>query len=587
MTRCVVIDVETTGTDPQHDQIVWLALATVEANKETQRWSTLLSPGTEGRTHVKSATLKGRPQFIDVVDKLTGLLNNSIFVAHNAAFDHAFLAAAYTRSGFEVPEVPTLCTLRLTRFLEVPVASFSLVDCCAHFGIQHQKTHNAEEDVEATVKLLQQLLTVAYERGWSSIECLTKALAIDRQQDRDLHYDINFDEILAQILIEKANWRPTDEPFEEAFNRYVENLQTQRREAYAKMTPEHREAHQLKDVLDKNDKRASTWLPVLRALESAGCPELPDAWTDYAKCISGPKRNAKRAVHAINVALEWHFSASEVRRDRIDEAVNWLCIICNEAGLSDVLIENYCRWGPQLALLPACGQCGDAFSGCLGGRACTRADLSTACTHAALDIYAETETDLGTIESRAQMVLPLLAQEANLEPYADLRFELSTQLATHERTKKALVIWRGLIDHARAGTVPRLIARSARLASRILAEGDCDTAVEVASVMVAFARNQSDIELFWVAADTLGGCLERSNRLSEAKQIWLESVESGSNIFDTFDRLSLALEREKNFAAAARVCRDGWSRISVDMRRYKYTERLKRREERCQSHTSR
>jgi hypothetical protein len=36
-------------------------------------------------------------------------------------------------------------------------------------------------------------------------------------------------------------------------------------------------------------------LPVLTALEAAGCPEVADAWVEYARCMEGPARNARRA----------------------------------------------------------------------------------------------------------------------------------------------------------------------------------------------------------------------------------------------------------------------------------------------------
>jgi hypothetical protein len=105
------------------------------------------------------------------------MLQDGVLVAHNAPFDVAFLAAEYKRAGLAMPEVPAICTLRLARRLGLEVASFSLADCCAHFGIPHQRRHRADEDVEATVQLLQQLLPLASARGWDSVDALADALA--------------------------------------------------------------------------------------------------------------------------------------------------------------------------------------------------------------------------------------------------------------------------------------------------------------------------------------------------------------------------------------------------------------------------
>jgi hypothetical protein len=55
------------------------------------------------------------------------------------------------------------------------------------------------------MQLLQQLLPLASARGWSSVKALEAALApFDRAGD--LVFEINVDEILAELLIEKAGW---------------------------------------------------------------------------------------------------------------------------------------------------------------------------------------------------------------------------------------------------------------------------------------------------------------------------------------------------------------------------------------------
>ena len=88
-----------------------------------------------------------RDCFADVALRLTGMLQDGVLVAHNAPFDVAFLAAEYKRAGLAMPEVSAICTLRLARRLGLEVASLSLVDCCAHFGIPHQRRHRADEFV--------------------------------------------------------------------------------------------------------------------------------------------------------------------------------------------------------------------------------------------------------------------------------------------------------------------------------------------------------------------------------------------------------------------------------------------------------
>lgn len=151
MTRYVVFDTETTGIAPERDRVVWVAAAIVEDRNVTQRWSTFLDPGPNSRLRVAGIDLAGQPTFADIALRLTDMLQDGVLVAHNAPFDVAFLVAEYKPGGSTMPEVPAICTLRLARRLGLEVASFSLVDCWAHFGIPHQRRHRADEDVEATV----------------------------------------------------------------------------------------------------------------------------------------------------------------------------------------------------------------------------------------------------------------------------------------------------------------------------------------------------------------------------------------------------------------------------------------------------
>ena len=95
---------------------------------------------------------------------------------------------------------------------------------------------------------------------------------------------------------------------------------------------------------------------------------------EYARRIQGPARNAKRVLAALRHALQLYLSSAEVTRTAVNDAVTWINITCDDAHLPDELIATYQAFGPRLAALPPCGECGDLTSGCLGGGACTRAN---------------------------------------------------------------------------------------------------------------------------------------------------------------------------------------------------------------------
>jgi len=113
--RYVVLDVETTGLSPQRDRVLELALATVDGSgRVIEEWATRINPqGPVGATHIHGITaadVARAPVFSDVLGEVTHRLTGGAVVAHNAAFDLAFLRAEFARvlrqgscriSGFE------------------------------------------------------------------------------------------------------------------------------------------------------------------------------------------------------------------------------------------------------------------------------------------------------------------------------------------------------------------------------------------------------------------------------------------------------------------------------------------------------
>jgi DNA polymerase-3 subunit epsilon len=584
MTRYVVLDTETTGISPERDRIVWVAVAVLEHRSVTERWSTFLDPGPDSRVRVAGIGLAGQPTFADVARRLTDMLHGGVLVAHNAPFDVAFLAAEYKRVGTAMPDVAVICTLRLARRLELEVASFSLVDCCAHFGIPHQRRHRADEDVEATMRLLQQLLPLASDRGWNSVDALVDALA---PSSGDLVYTfrINLDEVLARWLIEKAGWRPGEESADEAMARYGRRRRAERDAAYARMRPEHRAAHQRKDALEPDEVRASAWLPVLQALEAADCPEVADAWVEYARRLQGPAHNAKGVLEALHRALDLYFSSAEVTRAAVDDAVRWIRITCDDAELPDKLIEAYQTFGPRLAALPPCGECGGLATGCLGGGACMKADLASPAAWATfrVDFDAGENENPATVERRARAVLPLLAAERDLARYIRLGAQFAGRLVAWGRVDDGLAVWDDVVAGCAGRDVPTLAEEADRFAETLATAKRYADAAMVAKPAVEAARQQGRPELFCRIADHFSSYLERTGRLEEAIALWREAINVGSNIPRTFDRLSLALDRAGNPQAAAQVCELGLARFSNEAQRTRLVQQIEKRGERCRA----
>jgi DNA polymerase III epsilon subunit-like protein len=103
-----VFDCETTGTDPDRDEIVSLALVLLDPDgNETDRFGSLVRPSCPIPEAVSAihgildADVADAPSFTELAGHLLELLGARVFVAHNAELDLAMLRAALRAAGAE------------------------------------------------------------------------------------------------------------------------------------------------------------------------------------------------------------------------------------------------------------------------------------------------------------------------------------------------------------------------------------------------------------------------------------------------------------------------------------------------------
>ena len=166
----VVVDVETSGTDPQTDRVLSIAALTLHPDGTIDRTlHTLLNPGVDpGPTNIHGLTpamLAGQPDYPTIAPALADLLRGRILVAHNVAFDYAFLAAEARRSNTELPVTTALCTVELARSLNLGTDSLSLAALAHHWGITQTNPHDALDDARVLAAILRHALTAAAHRN--------------------------------------------------------------------------------------------------------------------------------------------------------------------------------------------------------------------------------------------------------------------------------------------------------------------------------------------------------------------------------------------------------------------------------------
>jgi DNA polymerase III epsilon subunit family exonuclease len=154
----VVIDVETTGTDPKMSDLVELAAVKIKGTKVVDTWSTFVDPGRPivgNQMHgITDKDVKGAPSPKEAAEKLLAFIGgDALVVGHNVGFDIGFIEEAMG-DGFRVRPGSYLDTLVIARDGYPGAESYKLGDLARFFGVELSQSHRALPDAEATANLL-------------------------------------------------------------------------------------------------------------------------------------------------------------------------------------------------------------------------------------------------------------------------------------------------------------------------------------------------------------------------------------------------------------------------------------------------
>lgn len=157
----VIVDVETTGLNPEKDEIIEIGIGTFKYNKLTKLSSDLLetytclrqpniplSPGATRVHGLKITDLIGKT-FDDI--KIKAMLNEADFlIAHNASFDRNFISKMYP----EVEDASWYCSMNGINWKKHGFASKSLQKLLSAQNINTEVSHRGLGDVISVYNLL-------------------------------------------------------------------------------------------------------------------------------------------------------------------------------------------------------------------------------------------------------------------------------------------------------------------------------------------------------------------------------------------------------------------------------------------------
>lgn len=175
------VDVETTGLWAETgDRICEVSVLRVEPGANETVFTSLANPGRPIEPAARAVNgmddgmLAGAPLFRDIVHDVTAHMDGAIVVAHNAAFDAAFLSAEYAIARVAPPDVIVLDTLAIAREL-FSFPRNNLGALAREFGVTESHRHRAEGDVRTLRRVFEGMMAALSQRGTWTVDDLVRA----------------------------------------------------------------------------------------------------------------------------------------------------------------------------------------------------------------------------------------------------------------------------------------------------------------------------------------------------------------------------------------------------------------------------
>ncbi len=147
------VDVETTGSHALYGRVIEVGIVRVENKKIVQTLSTVINPDQQvdpfifTLTGITQSELDSAPRFFDVLPRIQEILKDSIFVAHNVAFDYGFLKTEFRRYGYAF-QTKRFDTIKLAKMLYPTWKNYNLDSIISHLSIQCERRHRAYDDAK-------------------------------------------------------------------------------------------------------------------------------------------------------------------------------------------------------------------------------------------------------------------------------------------------------------------------------------------------------------------------------------------------------------------------------------------------------
>ena len=155
----VSLDLETTGLDPESEDIIEVSAIKFRGQQVIDSYATLVNPGRsispfiQSLTGISQSELEAAPVFAAIGGQLQSFLGPHTLIGHSLGFDLAFLQ----RKGLRPPG-PVVDTFDLASILLPHLPGYSLSGVARSLGIEHDRPHRAVADAQMSMAVFLRLL---------------------------------------------------------------------------------------------------------------------------------------------------------------------------------------------------------------------------------------------------------------------------------------------------------------------------------------------------------------------------------------------------------------------------------------------
>jgi DNA polymerase-3 subunit epsilon len=158
----IAFDIETTGLNPEENEIIEIGALKVRDGKVQQRFIEFIRPveaissSITKLTGITNDMVENAKPRQEIIPEFLEFCGDDILIGHNVIFDYSFVKVNALAEGMAF-ERAGIDTLKIARKVHKELESKSLGNLCQHYNIENNAAHRAYHDALATAKLYQTL----------------------------------------------------------------------------------------------------------------------------------------------------------------------------------------------------------------------------------------------------------------------------------------------------------------------------------------------------------------------------------------------------------------------------------------------